>query len=263
MTAPKSATRRINNGRGHTYIIDGVKADGVTSILNGGIPKPALTRWAAKTVAEFVAERRDILTKLSDQELIDLCVGVPFRERDAAANRGTEVHAIAAKLAMGEDVEVPEPLVGRVDAYIAWEKAWQPRNVRVENVIVNRQYRYAGTFDILCEIDGMGTVLSDIKTGRSGIFAETGLQLSAYGHGEVILHDDGTEEPMPHVDTYAALWLTRDDYEFMPLDVGEADFRAFLYAQQITRWTKERAGDHATRPMVGAPLRPPVREVTS
>jgi len=252
-------TRKVNRGRGgHSYFLDGVKCDGVTTLLNGGVPKPALTAWAAREVAEFVAGRRGILQALNDEELIDLCKGAPFRERDAAANRGTEVHAYAARLGAGErDIQVPEELLGHVDAYIAWEAAWQPNNVRTELTVINRQHRYMGTLDWLGELADLGTTLLDIKTGRSGIFAEAGLQAIAYGHCESILEQDGSETPMPHVDTYAGLWLGRDDYEFSILNVGDADFRNFLYAAETARWMTRRAGDRAVHPVVGAALLPP------
>lgn len=254
-------TRRQNSGRGgHVYYLDGVKCDGVTTLLGGGVPKPALTGWAAREVAEFVASRRGILTELNDEELIDLCRGAPFRERDRAANRGTEVHAIAARLGSGETVDVPEELVGHVDSYIAWEAAWQPTNVLTELTVINRQYRYMGTLDWLGHIEPFGMTLVDIKTGRSGIFAETGLQVVAYGHAETILTVDG-EIPMPKVDTYAGLWLGHDDYEFSLLDVSDNDFRNFLYAAETARWMKTRAGDRATRPVVGAALLPPNRPI--
>lgn len=248
-------TRRVDRGRSHSYVVDGVPFDGVTTLLGGGVPKPALTAWAARSVAEFVSRRREILTQLNDEELIDLCKGVPFRDRDAAAGKGTALHSYAARLGAGEkNVEVPEELLGHVDAYIAWEAAWQPRNVRVERTIINRRYRYAGTFDMLADFDELGTTLCDIKTSRSGVFAETGLQCVAYGHAETMLEDDGTETPMPHVDTYAALWITHDAYQFYVLHVDEQDFRAFLYAAQTARWIKERAGDRAPRPVVSGAL---------
>jgi len=252
-------TRRVNRGRYHSYVVDGLPVEGVTTLLNGGVPKPALVGWAARAVAERVIQRRHILTELNDREIENLLRGVPHEERDEAANRGTQVHALAAKLAAGETVEVPEELKGRVDAYERWWEAWTPRNVLTEVVVINRQYHYAGTLDWLGELPDLGVTLIDVKTSRSGVFAETGLQCIAYGRAETILLDDGTEKPMPPVDTYAALWLTPDSYEFSVLDVGDADFRVFLYAAEIARWMKRRAGERATAPVVGDPLWAPRR----
>jgi hypothetical protein len=48
--------QRINRGSNHWYKIDGKKADGVTTLLSQGLAKPWLGNWAAKTVAEHVAD---------------------------------------------------------------------------------------------------------------------------------------------------------------------------------------------------------------
>src|SRR5690606_13872332 len=42
--------------KAHRYWIDGKPAPGVTTILGKGIPKPAIPYWAARTVAEYVAD---------------------------------------------------------------------------------------------------------------------------------------------------------------------------------------------------------------
>ena len=54
LTAP---FRRIDSGRGHRYVdAYGIKVPGVTTLLSGGLPKPALTNWAARTAAEFAVD---------------------------------------------------------------------------------------------------------------------------------------------------------------------------------------------------------------
>ena len=52
MSGPRNAT---TTNRGRTYLWRDETFDSVTTILSGGIPKPALTNWAAKSVAEYVA----------------------------------------------------------------------------------------------------------------------------------------------------------------------------------------------------------------
>jgi len=258
---PPSPTRRVNSGRsGHRYYLDGSPVEGVTTIINGGVPKPALVGWAAREVAERVIARRKILTELNDDEIMNILRNVPWEERDKAAVRGTEVHAYAARLARGETVDVPELLVGYVDAYRSWWEAWHPSEpVIVEATVINRQYRYMGTLDWLGAIPELGLTLLDVKTGKSGVFAETALQLAAYGNAETLVVGD-EERPMPGpIDTYAALWLTPDSWVFYPMDVGEAEFRAFLYAGGIHRWVKRRAGDKATDPVKGEELSLPGR----
>ena len=219
---------------------------------------PALVGWAARSVAERVVDRRNVLTQLSDDEIMNILRNVPWEERDTAAVRGTDVHGYAHRIALGEQVDVPELLVGYVDAYLSWWEAWHPSDpIITEAVVINRQYSYMGTLDFLAAIPGLGLTLLDYKTAKSGVFAETALQLAAYGHAETIVIN-GEERPMPGpIDTYAALWLTSNSWVFYPMDVDEEAFRTFLYAGGVHRWMKRRAGDKATNPVKGEELLPP------
>lgn len=240
--------RRINRGRSHSYTLDGKPVLGVTTILNKAMPKPALVGWAAREVAEFVCSRRDILTQLSDEELVDLCKGAPFRERDKAANRGTEVHHLAEKLARGLDVDVPEELVGHVDSYIAFLEKFEPSEALLERPVFNRHYRYAGTLDLLCNVRGdlvgvdkeFARSLLDIKTNRSGPFGEVALQMAAYGHAEVFVDENGQEHPMPEIDFYGVCWVRADGFDVYPFDVTEREWRQFQYCIQTAWWVENR-----------------------
>jgi tyrosyl-tRNA synthetase len=48
--------------------LDGKPVKGVTTLLNAGLPKPALTRWAAKTVAEWVERLRAQVSRFLSAE---------------------------------------------------------------------------------------------------------------------------------------------------------------------------------------------------
>jgi len=52
--APAKGLTFTHNG--HRYRLDGMPVTGVTTILGGGIPKPALVRWAPRVVAEWVTD---------------------------------------------------------------------------------------------------------------------------------------------------------------------------------------------------------------
>lgn len=244
----QQSAKRINRGKGHSYTLDGKPVLGVTTILNKAMPKPALVPWAAREVAEFVCSRRDILTQLSDEELIDLCKGAPFRERDRAANRGTEVHRLAQQLAKGIDVDVPEELSGHVDSYLAFLEKFDPSSALLERPVFNRHYRYAGTLDLLCLIAGplvgigmdYARCLLDIKTNRSGPFGEVALQMAAYGNAEVYVDENGTEQPMPEIDFYGAIWVRADGFDLYPYEVTEREWKQFLFCAQTAWWVDQR-----------------------
>jgi hypothetical protein len=257
-TKPKAAlTKRIATGRGHTYKLDGQKVDGVTTIISDGVPKPALPNWAAREVATFAADNLDTLTTLDRDAAIDLLKGAPWRDRDRAARRGTEVHGLAERLIHGEEIEVPEELTGHVDAYLDFLDHWNPTAEHVELVVVNRRYRYMGTLDLIATLNDGQRWLLDIKTTRSGVFGEVALQLAAYRNAEICLDPNGDEQPMPEVDATGVIWVRADGYDLVPVDTNPNVFRAFLYAQQVGSFCK------TNRDLVGDALTPPTRSTSA
>ena len=142
-------TRRVDgrNG-GHWYRLDGDKVDGVTTVIGNGVPKPALVPWAAREVATFAVDNFDTIRDLKRDEAIDLLKGAHWRERDRAARRGTEVHGYAEQMINGEEVDIPEELVGHVDSYIHFLQDFNVQPVLVEVVVGNRTHRWMGTIDL-------------------------------------------------------------------------------------------------------------------
>lgn len=263
MTAPKIARR--NYGRGHGYTIDGEKVPGVTTIIGNGLPKPALMGWAAKTIAGYVADRLDqdgdhVLAdqliedlgelarskgkpwpdKLSRTKVAELLKGIHYEDRDQAAKRGTEVHALAERLALGEEVEVPEPLTGHVDAYLQFLDDWQPTDAILEFTVGSTQHRYSGTGDMIATLVDGDRWLLDIKTSRSGPFGEVALQLAGYRYAEWIVDEGGDAQPMPEVDRCGVIWVRADGYDLIPFTAGPAEFRQFLYVRQVGDWLADQ-----------------------
>lgn len=251
--AGSNGTRRVNSGRGHTYRLDGKKVDGVTWAIDNGIPKKALIAWAAREAATFAADHPDLVTALERDAYIDLVKGSPWRDRDKAAKRGTEVHKLAEAISNGQEVQVPDEIVGHVDAYLAFLEDWDPEFVLREAVVGNRKWGYMGTLDTLLRIKDLGFLQVDYKTNRSGPFGEVALQMAAYRYAEFYLDDQGVEQPMPELDGCYCLWLRADGYDFKPVQADERAFRLFLYAQQVAHftddWSKGCVGDTV---MVGA-----------
>jgi hypothetical protein len=146
---PAPPTRIQRSGNGHSYYLDGEKVPGVTTILSDGIPKTGLIGWASNIPADFVANLLQVTrngegrvrivadelveelriwqqsrtgqkivpwsdaTPLPRAAVADALASLRFRDRDEAAGKGTEVHGLGDRLAHGEEVEVPEHLVGR------------------------------------------------------------------------------------------------------------------------------------------------------
>lgn len=249
-----SVTKRFNTSRGHWYKLDGHKVDGVTTVLSNGIPKPALIAWAAREVATYATDNLETLGNLDRAACIDLLKGAHYRERDAAARRGTEVHRLGEALINDEEVTVPEELVGHVDSYLRFLTEWDPQPVIVEAVIGNRTHKWMGTLDLVADIGDQRWLL-DIKTARSGIYGETALQLAAYRHAEFYLDANDREHPMPVVDRVGAIWVRADGYDVIPVEADETVYRTFRYAQMIAKFTTE-----LSKQWIGDALRPPTHE---
>jgi hypothetical protein len=250
---PTPSTGRINRGRNHSYRLDGDPVPGVTTVIGDGVPKPALSYWAARTTAEFAADNLDTLAGLDRASIVDLLKNAPWRDRDAAARRGTEVHRLGEQLVAGHEIEVPEELTGHVDAYLHFLDDWHLEAELVEAVVVNRTHRYLGTLDLVATLADGRRWLLDLKTTRSGVFGETALQLAAYRHAEFYLDANGDEQPMPPVDRTGVVWVRADGYDLVPVDTGPDVYRYFRAAQFVAHFTK-----HVASTAVGDALRPQV-----
>lgn len=247
MANPRNA---VTTSRGRTYKWGSESFTSVTTILSRGIPKPALTNWAAKSVAEFVAENIDQVNTLCAKDksaAIDLCKGSPWRTRDKAANLGTLIHDYAEAHVLGAARPDAPP---EAEAKLAWFYAFlddfAPEFVLSEATVFNRQWGWAGTLDAVCDIAGERWLI-DYKTGKD-VYPESALQLSAYERGEFVGMPDGTEAPMPPVDRCGVLHLSDTGYRLIPVETGDEVYRCFLYAQQIQRFVDEMSND-----VLGAP----------
>lgn len=244
-------TGRKNHGRGHTYYIDGVKVDGVTTILGKGLPKPGLVTWSARCAADEAVDHWDELAQLPVSERRERLIQAPNNDRDTAGIKGTRVHALADKLAQGQQVAVPEDIAGHVDACVRFLDDFDVKAVLTETSVISKQWRYGGTLDLVAEIDGK-TWLLDWKTNRSGPYGDVAFQLAAYRYADLWQHSDSWAEPLA-VDECGVVWLRADGYDLYPFEAGRDVFRQFLYIQQTAR----AVGD--SRDYKGDPITPPVR----
>jgi hypothetical protein len=205
---------------GRTYAYGETTLPSVTTIINRVIAKPALVAWAADRVAVGAVDRRNIWRNMARDEAVDFLKRSPWRERERAADRGTLVHLLCEVLERDEVPEIPEGYEGYVRAFTQWRSDFDPTFHWSETTVVTPpRYGatgYAGTFDFIAQLRGGELAMVDIKTGKD-LYPETSLQLTGYREAELIVNDDGTEEPMPEVDATWALRLMPDDYDFAPV----------------------------------------------
>jgi hypothetical protein len=271
----KPAIQRINAGKGHWYKVDGRKADGVTTLIKNGRPNPALVPWAAREVAEYVADNLDTVYAMAGMGRDSIAAAlkqIPFTVVNRAGVRGTTVHKFAEKLAMGEEVEYPDDVAGHVESYVQFLDEWQVRPVLVEAVVASRRWGYAGTTDLVSDVVTAGDwlvrdypwldadipagtplrIIADPKTSRSGVWPDAAYQLAAYWRADVYVDGDGAEQPMDGlgIQQAAVVHVRADGYDLVPVNAGPETFKTFTYLATVARRT---AGDKA---LIGAPIIP-------
>jgi hypothetical protein len=238
VSAAAAPTRRINRGRGHSYEIDGQRVESVTWAKDNGLPSRGLINWAAETTAGYAVDHWEELGELTPSKRLSILNKARFETRDAAKVRGTQVHTFAMRLAAGEEVEVPEPLQGHVDAYLQFVEDWKPRELLVEQPVYNRTLSYAGTPDLIAELIDGAVWLLDWKTNAGGIYSDAAVQLAAYRFAEFSIGPDGDEIPLPAVDRVGAVWLRADGYDLHPVNADERTFRLWRYAREVARFAE-------------------------
>lgn len=249
--------------KSHRYKLDGKWIPGVTTLIKGGLPAPALMYWSAKSVAEWVADNEadvDALRRMGRGPMVQALKEVPWQKRDTAAVRGTDVHDLAEKLIHGAEVDVPEHLAPYVEACVAFMDEWKPTPLVVERPLAHRAHWWAGKPDLFASLPDGRVILYDYKTTASGIWPETAFQLAAYSHAEFYVDEQGVEQPIPQVDLCAAVWLQPHEYKVIPVRADDDVYREFRHLAFVADAAKRAKGDRDTRGYVGLPLDPPSSE---
>jgi hypothetical protein len=243
--------------KSHRYRLDGEWTPSVTGIINGGTPKGALLNWYAEKAAECAKLHR-FNDDLTDDEFFELAKSAPNRDRDAAAGQGTAVHSFAERMAEGDITDPPpEAIAGHVEQAALFMREWRPKFLHTEVKLFHEHHHWCGTADFIAEIDGLGVVVGDYKTNRSGLYAtELSLQLAAYANAtHMVLGDE--DVAMPAVDGCIAVWIGPDSYEVRQIDGGDNTYRYFRYVHQTYLWCKKLA-----KAAMSDPLAPAMQEAS-
>jgi len=255
MTAPTPGL--VFYPKTHRYRLDGEWVPGVTTII-GVLDKPALPKWSAGQVAEFVADNADAIEALRTmgrQPMVNALRAMPWQKRDDAAARGTTFHDFAERIIRGEKVEVPPEQVGMVASALAFMDEWLIEPVLVEQAVASREHKWAGTLDLVAE-SKKGLGIFDWKSGKR-IYASAAFQTNAYANGSRF-YDDGTEHPLTDLGIEAAYGVhIRDDgYDVLPLRYGPDIYAEFLVIRAAFDIHKRAEGDWRIpgTGYVGAPI---------
>lgn len=237
--------------KSHRYKLDGSWVQGVTTILKQGLPNSSLMYWSARTVAEFVADNDaqvEQLRGMGRNSLVAALKEVPWTARDAAAARGTDVHALAERLVAGDEVDVPEHLAGYVDGCVQFLNDWQPEAIFTERPSAHRAHRWAGTPDLVGRLPDGRVCLIDWKTSKA-VYESHAYQQCAYAHAEFYNDEDGNEQPFPKIDIGLVVLLRQHDYQVHPVDITDDAYTDFRYIHAVSRAGKaDRVGPPMTAP---------------
>ena len=241
--SPRNATTSRSGSRYYDW--RGERYHSVTTIIGGGVPKPALINWAKKFVAEYAYDNFSTLAEMHSNEDRDGAISwlkeSPYRSRDKAADLGSVVHASCEAIALGKPIP-PWPITAkpRMEGFKSFLEDNAPDFHNVEASVYNRSERYAGTLDAIATIAGRRYLL-DIKPGK-GVYGEVALQLAAYRFAEFIGGADGDEVPMPEVDGCAVLHLPEaGGYDLIDVRADIDVFRSFQYVREVFKWQTEKS----------------------
>jgi hypothetical protein len=243
--------QRRDTRSGRFYQIDGESYPSVTTIL-GCIGKPALIQWAANQERTLVT---DTAARLYE-ELASIGQAIPRsaflvtlegrcgkerahrRELEKAGDIGTQAHALIEwhlrrdlGLQVGVEPNVCAEALWAFMAFQDWAKSVDLKPKYIEQTVFSSAHRYAGTMDLLAEVNGVLT-LADFKTGKS-IYGEALLQNVAY---RAAVMEMGIARPEAGLIVRLPKVQTDPEFEVKPVPPVDALMPTFLAVRQLWTW---------------------------
>lgn len=203
----------------HTIYKDknGKRLPGTTTIT-GILGKPALIHWAW-----------DLGIK-----------GIDYKKfRDDKADIGSLAHYLIMCHLKKETPDTSDYTANQISqaenallSFWEWEKSHPMEPVVIEEPMTSEQYRYGGTADLVCKMNGE-LCLVDFKTGK-GIYPEMLYQLAAYRQ---ILKENGHEITNSRI---LRIGRTEDEgFEERPARDLDKQWRVFLACLEVYTLQKE------------------------
>jgi hypothetical protein len=245
--------------RYHRYSLDGEWVPSVTTVTSKALDKPGLAGAAAKETAAWAAIHVDELPQLGEEAWRRQATGWYRAQWADSRDRGTLLHDLAEALVGGDPLPseaadgtpYPDDVYASAQQLARFMDAWHVNPLAHEAIVWHETDRWAGRLDLIADLADGNRWLLDYKTGASGIWPETSLQLAAYAHATHIVHK-GEDVPMPQVDRAAAVWVRPDQWQLIPVAIGDAVYDVFRHAMPVAAWAKLDRDQS-----VGAPLPEP------
>jgi len=132
---------------------------------------------------EWFPRVTSILSIKSKPALYAYYAGMPnFKAGEAILNRsaeeGSAVHNAVEAILKKEPIDIPPAIQPSIDAFLDFYGNNLVTPLKIEERIFSRKHRYAGTIDVLAEVNGVVGIL-DIKTSQA-VYRDYGIQTAAY-----------------------------------------------------------------------------------
>ena len=253
MTTPTVKTVKRGGSRFYIHPETGDQAAGVTSVV-GMLPKEFLKWWSAKIVAEAAFDEFGTLASFvvsGDRDSATKWLkGAHQRNTGSAALRGNVVHEMTEAIDElgGMPARINRELLPYARGYLAFREETECEILAVEQTIWSRVHGYSGTLDRSIRLPESAfagfdappawyegptmPMIADVKTTRSGVHAEVGLQMSAYGNAEEAItfneHGVASVSAWPeHASTGLVVHLRPDAWRLVPVRTGPEVFEVF------------------------------------
>lgn len=242
MTQPLLAESVKGKGRHYKHPATGELLPSVTNVI--GILDKHLQYWAAREVAAAAVTMKASLGAMTDEDVMDVLKGAPFRRSSRAAGRGTDIHSWMEAAMRFQPLPALE---GDALNYQAAAESWltQVKPVTLFTEVTLFHAGYAGTADAIISVDGE-TWLIDFKTSKA-LYDEVALQLSALAACPQ-LHDGEGLVDTPSIDRVAAVRIGRDG-EWEMKEVVDPASSAAAFLSLLGAWNWKHSDEKALMPV--------------
>lgn len=251
-----AGSRLVFTDQGHRYSLDGERVQSVTTITGKALAAPGLVAAAARESAAWAAAHLDDVAVLGVESWTREAATAHRRAWDKARDDGVALHDLAERLLYGEPLPAegpdgtpyPDDLLRSAEQAARFMDAWHVDPVAHEALVFHELHRWAGRLDLLADLRDGDRWLLDWKTGRTGVWPETSLQLAAYAHATHVQMGSG-DVAMTHVDHAAAVWVRPDTWELVPVRHDDQVYEVFRHCQAVAEWASLRREDSVAAPM--------------
>jgi hypothetical protein len=233
------STKRRDTNKGRYYEVGGIDYPSVTTVLQV-INKPALIPWAKNMMADRI--KSEFLTytpgNVSPVEWIDAVIARakkrPDQMKSQAADFGTRAHQVVEDIIKGKNPSVAPEFEPVVQAFMEWYRTTRLSILESEIAVHSVVHRFAGTMDILAQVEGELTVL-DLKTSN-GIYDEYDMQVAAYAKA----YEEMVGKPVKSA-WILRLGKTKPEFETKYIEDVEPAFKGFLGALALWRYLRKKS----------------------